>query len=109
MAGTGKYDSRVLRAPWHAVSITPCKNACTASKALHDQRYLPQKAPRLPLPECAQPGDCTCTYQHHADRRAGPRRITNSGPKSPEAGTPVRERRRPGERRSRGVVKSPAK
>jgi len=105
MAGTGKFDTRALKEPWHAISVVPCKNACAAANALRDQRVLPGKAPRLPLGECTQPGDCTCKYQHHADRRAGPRRITNKGPKSPDPATPPREQRRPGERRGRQPLK----
>jgi hypothetical protein len=58
---------------YHAVSIVPGRNACTAACALRDRRFLSNEAPVLPLPGCnASP--CVCRYEHHDDRRKGLRR-----------------------------------
>lgn len=59
---------------WNAVSVHSSSGSCEAAKALKGQRFLSAQAPRLPLPECTQPGRCTCAYRKFADRRAGPRR-----------------------------------
>jgi hypothetical protein len=48
--------------------------SCTAARALAGQRFLPEEAPRFPLPDCDQP-ECDCKYRHHGDRRAEVRRI----------------------------------
>jgi hypothetical protein len=61
-------------APWHSVSIVPKTASCTAARALRGSRFLSSEAPLLPLPECPTKDTCQCTYKHHADRRAGPRR-----------------------------------
>jgi hypothetical protein len=78
--------------PWHAVSIVPGESACEAVGKWRDQRVLSAQAPQLPLAECAHPGQCTCRYRHHADRRSERRRARDNGlPKGSYAG---------GERRS---------
>jgi hypothetical protein len=59
---------------WHAVSIKPGPGACEAAIAGKSSRWLSREAPMLPLPGCTQPERCRCTYQHHEDRRSGPRR-----------------------------------
>jgi hypothetical protein len=63
--GTGTYKQ-----PWHAVSFSSKELACPAARALGAQRFLPQKAPRMPPPECSQPDRRRCKYQHHGDCRA---------------------------------------
>jgi hypothetical protein len=70
--------------PWHAVSIVSRITTCEAALQRRGQRYLSREAPRLPLPECDRSQGCRCVYRHHADRRAGPRRSSESG------GPPVR-------------------
>jgi len=62
------------RLRYHCVSVVPGKMSCAAALAIHGQRLLSPEAPRLPLGNCETPGECNCTYQHHDDRRAGPRR-----------------------------------
>jgi hypothetical protein len=62
------------RLRYHCVSVMPGKMSCAAAQAIHGQRLLSPEAPRLPLDGCETPGECNCTYQHHDDRRAGPRR-----------------------------------
>lgn len=69
MAGTPNFR-------FHAVTIIGGANCCAAARDLQDVRMLSADAPRLPLAICDQPGTCTCRFQHHNDRRAGPRRIT---------------------------------
>jgi hypothetical protein len=41
-------------------------------------RYLSREAPPLPLKDCTSP-ECTCRYEHHEDRRKGPRRARELG------------------------------
>jgi hypothetical protein len=72
MAGQVKPQSRRLR--FHAISIIAGPNACAQVKALTDVRLLSVEAPRLPVVGCTNPGGCGCKFQHHEDRRAGPRR-----------------------------------
>jgi hypothetical protein len=54
-------------------------NACAAARQLKNVRALSAEAPRLPLANCDCPGTCRCTYRHHDDRRAGPRRARDRG------------------------------
>jgi hypothetical protein len=63
---------------YHAVSIIPGATACAAAKRFVGQRLLSRHAPPLPLPTCDLP-QCSCRFRHHRDRRAGPRRRSDSG------------------------------
>jgi hypothetical protein len=72
MAGQLKPQPRRLR--FHAISIVAGPNACAQVKALTGVRLLSVEAPRLPVVGCTNPGGCHCRFQHHEDRRAGPRR-----------------------------------
>ena len=71
--------TRTPRLRYHAVSVVCGQNACTAAKELRGVRALSAEAPRLPLANCDQPDACRCTYRHHDDRRAGPRRANERG------------------------------
>ena len=62
------------RLRYHCVSVVPGRTGCAAALAISGQRLLSLDAPRLPLHDCETPGECRCTYQHHDDRRIGPRR-----------------------------------
>lgn len=55
---------------FHAVSIQPGVDACSAARALAGQRFLSIDAPQVPLPDCDQ-SECGCWFMHHDDRRAG--------------------------------------
>jgi hypothetical protein len=57
-----------LRYP--AVSIRTFRQGCPAAESLKGQRFLPEEAPRLPLPNCTW-ASCNCVYAHHTDRRTG--------------------------------------
>ena len=82
---------------WNAVSIVPTSGSCAAAQALKGQRYLSADAPRLPLPDCTSTESCRCVYRKHPDRRAGPRRETEtSGLK--RSNTSPERRRSPGRR-----------
>jgi len=59
---------------WHAISVVAAHHACPAAGALRGIRFLSAQAPALPLKDCNQRSSCKCTYKHHKDRRAGPRR-----------------------------------
>src|SRR5262245_28017620 len=63
---------------FHAVSIAPGPLACAAARGLGQKRFLSREAPVLPLKTCDR-GDCECRYEHHEDRRKGPRRATDMG------------------------------
>ncbi len=63
---------------WHAVSILPGTPSCAAATALKAKRFLSREAPVLPLKACGETR-CTCRYAHHADRRNGPRRVSELG------------------------------
>jgi hypothetical protein len=83
---------------YHAVTVVSGAHACTAALQLQGVRVLSTDAPRLPLANCDSPGSCQCTYRHHDDRRAGPRRARERGQLAdPWAMT---ERRRWGGRRA---------
>jgi hypothetical protein len=64
--------------PWHAVSIAPRPGACKAANELLGQRFLSREAPPLPLKKCDK-AECTCRYEHHENRRKGPRRAHEMG------------------------------
>ena len=82
--------------PWHAVSVVAGALACQSAGNRKGKRFLAAEAPPLPLPDCASPWRCKCTYRHHADRRAGPRRATELGMFRHFAGSD--KRRSPGRR-----------
>lgn len=71
--------SRIPGLRYHAVSVVSGPNACAAAKQLKNVRLLSADAPRLPLADCECPATCACTYRHHDDRRAGPRRAGERG------------------------------
>lgn len=70
----GTHPAARRASPWHAVSIVLCQECCGAARGVGTTRFLSAQAPRLPLADCASPQTCTCSYRHHDDRRAQPRR-----------------------------------
>ena len=82
---------------WHAVSVVPGDGPCDAVVQARGARFLAAEAPRIPLPQCAWPARCRCTYRHYADRRANLRRIADRG----MYGRPVTVERRKREDRRR--------
>jgi hypothetical protein len=60
-----------------SIKVDPA-TACPAIMALDHDRHLCLEAPKLPLPECTVDA-CTCTFEHYADRRKGPRRAAEAG------------------------------
>lgn len=92
---------RSSKHPWHAVSVVPRGEACERAAAMRGKRFLALEAPSLPLPECPTPTACKCVYQHHEDRRGGPRRaseLTGLGTARPE----MNRRAGPGRRKRDG-------
>jgi hypothetical protein len=63
---------------YHSVSIMPGPRCCAAARDLVGQRFLSREAPPLPLKDCDRP-ECQCRYEHHQDRRRGPRRARELG------------------------------
>jgi hypothetical protein len=78
--GAKKATPRPATSPnaYHAVSVLPGTDACSAAYRFSGQRFLSRQAPRLPLPSCDAKA-CTCRFKHHKDRRAGPRRNSDVG------------------------------
>jgi hypothetical protein len=85
---------------FHAVTVVAGSNACAQALALKDVRLLSPEAPRLPIVGCTNPAGCTCTYQHHDDRRAGPRRSGLRNVRSGATGAEANRRRLLGRRDS---------
>ena len=77
-AGQPEIRQRIVN-PWHAVSIVAGPYSCAAALHMRDTRMLSKEAPALPLPNCTMPRECVCRFQHHADRRAEPRRARDMG------------------------------
>src|ERR1700761_371645 len=71
---TEKKKSEGTQQPWYSVSIAIKKMSCDEAKGMDGRRFLSKQAPRLPLSGCTRSEHCPCTYRHHQDRRAGPRR-----------------------------------
>ena len=63
---------------FHAVTIVSGRHACTAARQLAGKRFLSREAPVLPLKDCNSE-ECECRYEHHEDRRIGPRRARELG------------------------------
>lgn len=76
-----KEQSTTHKAPspaqWHAVSVNSCRNACKAVQDVQDKRFLSREAPLLPLINCTN-AQCTCSFIHFSDRRAGKKRRAES-------------------------------
>jgi hypothetical protein len=69
--------NHVLSNPYHAVSIASPPKSCAAALEFKGKRFLSTEAPKLPLKGCMA-ATCTCRYAHHDDRRAGPRRSSDT-------------------------------
>lgn len=82
---------RPLRLRYHAVTIVSGPGGCALAKSLSDVRLLSFEAPRLPLVGCSNADGCKCKFEHHSDRRAGPRR---SEVRTPQAGLTGQEANR---------------
>jgi hypothetical protein len=83
--------------PFHAVQITPPQgNGCKAVQSCTGKRYLSAEAPKLPLAGC-DAAQCKCRYVHRDDRRAGPRRASDTSV-SQQRAWQGKERRRGGRR-----------
>lgn len=97
---TAPLKPRPLRLRYHAVTIVSGPNACALSKAVKDVRLLSLEAPRLPLIGCTSPDSCQCRFEHHSDRRAGPRRDGQRAGRVGGATQPDNRRHLPGRRDS---------
>ena len=71
-------DQKTSGPQYHAVSLMLPSNACDAAKALNGKRFLATEAPIFPVDRC-DVASCSCGYQHHDDRRDGPRRVLEAG------------------------------
>lgn len=60
-----------------AVEVVPAAyGACAAVREIAGQRFLGNRVPKLPLPDCDR-SKCECSYRRHKDRRAGQRRAAD--------------------------------
>jgi hypothetical protein len=92
---------RPLRLRFHAVTIISGPTACAQARAIKDVRLLsPEAPPRLPLVGCTNADGCQCRFQHHTDRRAGPRRSELRSAKHGLVAKEDSRRRLPGRRDS---------
>jgi hypothetical protein len=96
MAGLSKPQPPRRR--FHAISIVAGPNPCAQVKALTDVRLLSVEAPRLPMVGCTNPDGCRCKFQHHDDRRTGPRRSGLRTTIQDDWSTDGNRRRTPGRR-----------
>ncbi len=55
---------------YYGCTIQIDNNPCDAVKAIADHRYLADKAPHFPLPDCDR-AECRCMLRPQDDRRAG--------------------------------------
>ncbi|NHA14441.1 hypothetical protein [Thioalkalivibrio sp. XN279] len=75
----GRSDSAPAKKPprFDAVEVVPSDyGACNAARELAGQRFLSNRMPKLPLPECDK-SQCECGYRHHKDRRTEVRRVAD--------------------------------
>jgi hypothetical protein len=96
MAGLPKPQPPRRR--FHAISIVAGPSPCAQVQALAETRLLSVEAPRLPLVGCTNPGGCRCRFQHHEDRRSGPRRSGARAPMRDNWTMEGNRRRSPGRR-----------
>ena len=94
----GLLKPQPTRRRFHAISIVAGPGPCAQVKALTDTRLLSLEAPRLPLVGCTNPGGCRCKFQHHDDRRSGPRRSGLRATIRDDWSTDGNRRRTPGRR-----------
>lgn len=71
-------DEETSDLQYHAVTLLLPANACDAAKALNGERFLAADAPIFPVERC-DVRSCNCGYEHHDDRRGGPRRMLDIG------------------------------
>lgn len=83
---------------YHAVSVRAGKNACEAAQRFSGRRVLSAEALLLPLADCDRADRCTCSYQHHEDRRGHPRRRSDGAPPTDGAAEYSEQRRGQGRR-----------
>jgi hypothetical protein len=60
---------------FRAVEIAPSLMCCAAAMRAMRRPYLLREAPRLPLPACTMPMNCSCKFRKNADRRNSVRRV----------------------------------
>jgi len=63
-----KTPARISSNNFHGVSIQPCSHPCNRVCNMKKVRFLSNETPRLPIDGCNNQ-QCTCTYNHHQDRR----------------------------------------
>jgi hypothetical protein len=57
-----------------SVAVVPGIKCCTIAKTTLGKRFLYGEAPRLPLPQCTMPTNCSCRFKKASDRRDSERR-----------------------------------
>ncbi len=83
---------------FHSVSLENLSGACAAAYAIQGERFLPDAAPRIPLPECDAPV-CNCVYVRQNDRRLSLNRRQRWAGSVDDLGGAMKEQRDGGDRR----------
>jgi len=65
-----RNQPRLREHHFYGVSVQIDNNPCDAARAIADQRFLSEEAPRFPLPDCDR-DECRCLVRPQDDRRAG--------------------------------------
>jgi hypothetical protein len=60
---------------FRAVTLAPSLICCAAATRTTGKRVLLREAPRLPLPACTMPKECSCKFRKNPDRRDCDRRL----------------------------------
>jgi hypothetical protein len=85
------------------VSIAGTASCCEAARNLAERRFLSREAPRLPLSNCVLSEGCSCSYQHHDDRRERPRRGEDVGAMTRDEFRGLERRQKRGRRASDAI------
>jgi hypothetical protein len=75
----GKGSKPAELPAYHAVTVTAPIECCAAARATIEHPILSRAKPRLPLPGCTMPEECTCRFRKRNDRRSGERRFFGAG------------------------------
>jgi hypothetical protein len=79
LKGNSRPPKASSRRLFHGVALNPGAECCDAMRAIGEQRFLSDDAPRLPLDDCTLARTCRCVYRHFDDRRTQARRDTDIG------------------------------
>ena len=91
---SGRESAKPALPPYHAVTVAPTLECCAAARATKERPILSRTSPRLPLPGCTMPNECTCRFRKRTDRRSGERRFFGSSEQSQWSLKDINKRKR---------------